>query len=713
MKIQHLAVIFIIIVLPISLVLSVYTGNMVKVSNKQASYDALLLDSTYDAIRAYQMNTLNNHYSSESNSKIRDINASINSFFNSLATGLSGSGYTKTDLNTYVPSLLYTLYDGYYVYGCYKNVASISDNKPQYSSDSNVSSDTEYGLKSYVYYTCEYKDANKYDIIINYTLDNYISIYGTYSDDAGNEKYIAASGYYINTNGIQKINDKKYTVETNGKTTTIEPEVLGEYISTTDNYYDIKPVTNSEGGSSYSRVYGVKKNDTKYYNYIEYNNVKYYFDDDNVTSANSAGNQETAKIYSSSSNYYANKNDGNKYKKANYTDTQTINLSFNNSYDGIPIFRLDNNLRVYINKSELDTISANLGYSSKDVLKDKNNCFKDMSACYYYENATDFSNTVYPILKRIDVSKAVTTDTYNLKYISQIDGNNITHAKTDYDTPYIFDFSKNGNNPELETSSFYAHRVDVIVSSIESSLVTSIKNFNDYTGSTFQYSMPVLSEEDWYKIANNMTVVSFLQGLIVGNYKYYSNYSVVSNTKSVDYVSKDSIYVQDNYQINNSSTWNTTNSNSLYKNNQYTDDNNTVTAEYHDPRCLKYNSENGNNSVIGYRNTEYDRNTFNYTEQEYYTSGGKTVYNYDGAEHDESNQASSENYYLQAGSSGYECIVSQNDIDYSTDDIISGKTGVNDNVRNAYIIALARERGAIYKFTSDLNGNVRIINRVT
>jgi hypothetical protein len=128
---------------------------------------------------------------------------------------------------------------------------------------------------------------------------------------------------------------------------------------------------------------------------------------------------------------------------------------------------------------------------------------------------------------------------------------------------------------------------------------------------------------------------------------------------------------------------------------------------------LKYNNENGNTSVIGYRNIEYDRNTFNYTEQEYYTSGGKTVYNYDGAEHDESNQASSENYYLQAGASGYECIVSQNDLDYSTDDIISGKAGVNDNVRNAYIIALARERGAIYKFTSDLNGNVRIINRVT
>src|SRR5574344_2708779 len=115
MKIQHLAVIFIIIILPISLVLSLYTGNLIKVSNKESSYDALLLNSTYDAIRAYQMNTLNNNYAGVSDSKVRDINASTNSFFNSLAIGLSSSGYGKDELKTYVPAMLYTLYDGYYV----------------------------------------------------------------------------------------------------------------------------------------------------------------------------------------------------------------------------------------------------------------------------------------------------------------------------------------------------------------------------------------------------------------------------------------------------------------------------------------------------------------------------------------------------------------------------------------------------------------------
>lgn len=35
-----------------------------------------------------------------------------------------------------------------------------------------------------------------------------------------------------------------------------------------------------------------------------------------------------------------------------------------------------------------------------------------------------------------------------------------------------------------------------------------------------------------------------LQGLTVGNYKYYNNYSIVANTKVKDYISKESIYVQ-------------------------------------------------------------------------------------------------------------------------------------------------------------------------
>jgi len=109
------------------MVVGLFTSNMIKVSEKESAYTSLLYNSTYDAVRAYQINTQNNNYSSERTSRIRDITASVNSFFSSMATGLSSSGYTKTELNDYIPAILYNMYDGFYIYGIYNNYAELKD----------------------------------------------------------------------------------------------------------------------------------------------------------------------------------------------------------------------------------------------------------------------------------------------------------------------------------------------------------------------------------------------------------------------------------------------------------------------------------------------------------------------------------------------------------------------------------------------------------
>lgn len=57
MKLQNLAIIFIIIILPISLVLAEYTQSRVQTLNLQLSYDTRLYNATYDAIKAFQLNT--------------------------------------------------------------------------------------------------------------------------------------------------------------------------------------------------------------------------------------------------------------------------------------------------------------------------------------------------------------------------------------------------------------------------------------------------------------------------------------------------------------------------------------------------------------------------------------------------------------------------------------------------------------------------------
>lgn len=84
MNLQSLAVIFIIIVLPISLVLQVYTQSQIDTLNLQISYDSKLKDSTYDAIKAFQLNTINSSTSDLANSKMRDLEASVNAFLHQL-----------------------------------------------------------------------------------------------------------------------------------------------------------------------------------------------------------------------------------------------------------------------------------------------------------------------------------------------------------------------------------------------------------------------------------------------------------------------------------------------------------------------------------------------------------------------------------------------------------------------------------------------------
>lgn len=91
MKIQNLAIIFVIIILPISLVVSAYIGAQIDTINLQTEYSTKLQTATADAIKAFQLNTINNKYSTVSDSKIRDIEASISTFYNSLGTELGSS----------------------------------------------------------------------------------------------------------------------------------------------------------------------------------------------------------------------------------------------------------------------------------------------------------------------------------------------------------------------------------------------------------------------------------------------------------------------------------------------------------------------------------------------------------------------------------------------------------------------------------------------
>lgn len=244
MKYQYLAVVFVIIMLPISLVFSAYIGTQLDTLDLQLSYDTKLDNATYDAIKAFQLNTVNSSTSDFVNSKIRDIEAAANSFFTSIATNFNMAGYNSDILQAYVPALVFTLYDGFYIYSPFENTLD-QETRDALSNNANATytgqdGEDVTGLKPYIYYSCRYVQGSSTDVTITYSLDNYITIQGY-----ANGKAINDAGYLLDD-----VNYNPTTGVVTYRGITIEPETqLREYVGTTS------------------------------FAYVKINGVKYYLDD--------------------------------------------------------------------------------------------------------------------------------------------------------------------------------------------------------------------------------------------------------------------------------------------------------------------------------------------------------------------------------------------------------------------------------------------------
>ncbi len=653
MKLQQLAVIFVIIVLPISLVLSIYTSNNIDVLGTQADYDNILITATNDSVNAYQMNTLRNGYSTINDSKIRDISASVNTFFNSLASGLGSSGYRREDLEPYIPALLFTLYDGYYLYGDYQNAVTIDSGVQNYSTENSNNLASRSGVKPFIYYTCEYRGSGSFDIVINYTLDNYITVMG--KDSSG--EIVNMAGYLINPGSVSGGGENSDSATAHG--VTIEPETLGEYIVAID-------TVPREGENATGTEYVSRK--PEYFQYVYYNNQKYYLD----TKYNDEGNTDNPSRTSST------------YVTIENEDSENTGEG-TESEEGINLFRLNNNLRVYLNENEANGLAEYLGL--EDYTEIDESTFIDKSAVNYYNKALEFSNDFIELFQGQSNLQIVTksfNDQLSYTSVNTETGEEMPlHARYDYEDNIseVFNISDE-NDPELESSLFNEHRMDVIISSIESNLLSIIANFNIHNDSGFEFALPVLSEDDWYTITNNVTVVSFMQGLPIENYKYYSNYAVVANTKNKEFVSRDSIILRE-----------------VESGERETD----IEGTYHNPRCITLTDE-GSGDLIGYNLIDYQQQLTSYDvvdPSSHQTTETLTFY-----------------YYPHSGSGAYECVIGREDVIFSSDNLIEGsafqsreESGLNEydgrtpseNVRKAYITALAREKYSLYKVSDYFN----------
>lgn len=458
MKIQELAIIFIIIIIPISLVLSVYTQYQIQTLNTQTQYDMQLTMATYDAIKAFQINTANSTMSDISTSKIRDVEASVQAFKNSIISTFKLKGYTEEQLNDFIPALVYTMYDGFYIYSPYKNVNNLYEFEKdeygniEYKKDENGdkiplnnNGKTMFGLKPYITYSCKYTSGTAYDVVITYSLDNYITVQGTV-----NGQYVNKEGYLID--GITK--DAAGNIEYNGEK--IGEEALKEYV------------------------------DGKTYPYAKINGTKYYLDE-------SAGE----------------------------------------------VFYMSNGKKTVQVKNVEATKTTYANYVER-ILHNK-------AAIQYYTDAFDFTNW----LKSSGLNNIKYKEAKEITYVQDGSGTTKWIEKPLFETGKYDDGflgkdvfkSQSGINIESDLSNFNQHRLAVIRHKIESNLAVAIANYNEYSRAEgVDFQLPELKEEEWDFIINNISLISFVQGIDIGG-KLYEGYSIINNTETNEVVQEENIYI--------------------------------------------------------------------------------------------------------------------------------------------------------------------------
>ena len=488
MKLQSLAVIFIIIIMPITMVLSEYINNKIKTQETELLYDTRLLNCTFDAIKAYQLNTINNEFGDVTNKKIEDIQAAAKTFFNSLSSSFNYTGYNSEVMKEYVPAVVFTMYDGYYTYSPFLNVlTNVGEADKANGYDSSYSNDGEKleGLKPYVYYSCRYTNTvngstalpDNTDFTIVYTLDNYITIQGMI-----NGEYVYDYGYLysIGSQGIKKEGDDYIYDGVRFKKD--DTEELKEYVGEDE------------------------------YSYAKINGKKYYLDEGSPAAGKIETNDsDVGKINKDAKIFYISSTTGER----NYSQTKG-----------------------YLGDSTEEANDKNFIKYYKAIKKNK-------SAYEYYKNAYEFSSAVLGTAKRFDKANIEHTNGYNLKDLRNSDAYIYNNASSDTTSLKSWGdmkiFEDPNNAIQNAGSNFNQHRKAVIRNVIETNLTTAIASFS--SGATnVEFIMPKISEEDWETIENDVCAISFMQGMSIGS-KKYNGYSVVANTLTKEYVDENDIYI--------------------------------------------------------------------------------------------------------------------------------------------------------------------------
>ena len=756
MKLQGVSVIFALIVLPLILVLTYYIQLQVDTIEMQNEYDRKLLDSTYGAMSAFELNTANEDLSTVSDSLRTIIDASTNVFMNTLATNFGMSNASRSYLEPYIPAILYTLYDGYYISAptrtpkflvdssgnavtvgspgvkingtgdfiytevhtssehqdnctnCIKNTnaagtvtytsgteghmtyAEYTAKSPQEQANLQIkfqelkskSKEDSYGqilylkknktneyttniddaelevdhvLKTYMPYSARYRNdnpgsANYFDISVIYTLDNFVTIQGNLG-----KIYYTKSGYLLPKDSVEIIEittkeknedgSDKYVTKTGNdakKLLTYNQNDAKEFVES-GAYIKIKIKDKINPDGSKSATNGTIISSGDYRSVAELNEKMRVLNN----------------RYEKAASYLAQiqkfKNDAEIAQETK----DKINSFFAETgynYDGYSDYK------------------SKLAFAKTQLTKDMNDAqyaLDEISAMTYYITGEIFSDWIYEnLVNKYPVKEKNILEIAGQKYNLVKGKTQVSHDFTNSET-LVFDIEGSEDkkfNPDksvmeiAKDSPFYSHKLNIIRDSIQYNLNLAMSTYNNMLLSTKDYAMPVIQNEEWDKILNNISIVSFMQGYNCG-LKTYSNYKIVSSTNN-----EISILPEEIYYVEKS---------------QFSDEN----AEYHRINCPKLKTMDD----AAPTGKDYKYRAFISKDAKYDKVFEKTnvqvPYKYD-----------------HKNVACYECI---NDGNYKRTAVLDTKTDANysnfENLRRAYYIGVGKSRNDLYKMNAIVN----------
>ncbi len=92
--------------------------------------------------------------------------------------------------------------------------------------------------------------------------------------------------------------------------------------------------------------------------------------------------------------------------------------------------------------------------------------------------------------------------------------------------PFLRDYDRAN---DLEASDFHRIRRETIVNLIQETLQEEINEHTTYAsmfGSTYKFSLPEIARDDWMNSINDISVMSFIQGMPIGTNMFYDNYAL-------------------------------------------------------------------------------------------------------------------------------------------------------------------------------------------